>query len=138
MPDTSSNTAPMEVPDLSVAEAADFIGVSRARVYQRVTGTAGAWDAGRPLPSVLRETNRPGTKAGHQRRISIADALAWEPPVSKAVQLVPLLAQAIRSVRPPTDAVAPPGGWRVLVRCIRAMAVETAIAPASQGIPPRY
>jgi hypothetical protein len=66
-----------EVPDLSIAEAATFIGVSRARIYQRVTGRAGQWPAGRPLQSILRETKRPGTKDGHQRRISIADALAW-------------------------------------------------------------
>lgn len=66
-----------DLPDLSIAEAATFIGVSRARIYQRVTGRAGGWDAGRPLQSILRETKRPGTKAGQQRRISIADALAW-------------------------------------------------------------
>jgi hypothetical protein len=68
---------PDELPDLSIAEAATFIGVSRARIYQRVTGRAGQWPAGRPLQSIMRETKRPGTKDGQQRRISIADALAW-------------------------------------------------------------
>ena len=111
MPDTSSTTAPIEVPDLSVAEAADFIGVSRARVYQRVTGTAGAWDAGRPLPSVLRETKRPGTKAGHQRRISIADALAWrmerETKQQPVGPITPAIDLALAKYR---EATAPPVG----------------------------
>lgn len=63
--------------DLSVSEAAAYIGVTRARVYQRLTGYAGAWDAGRPLNSIVRDTGRPGTRNGRQKRIAIEDALAW-------------------------------------------------------------
>lgn len=63
--------------DLSVAEAAKWIGVSRARVYQRITGYAGQGDAGQPLDVVVRTTHRPGTKMGRQFRVPIATALKW-------------------------------------------------------------
>lgn len=63
--------------DLSVSEAAILIGVSRARVYQRITGYAKDGKAGRPLDVVVRTTNRPGTRLGRQIRIPLASALAW-------------------------------------------------------------
>ena len=73
---TSTRTPP-PVTDLSVAEAATLIGVSRARVYQRITGYAGQGDAGQPLDVVVRTTRRPGTKMGRQFRVPIQTAMAW-------------------------------------------------------------
>lgn len=65
------------ITDLSVAETAKLVGVSRARVYQRITGYAGAGDSGRPIDALIRTTHRPGTRLGRQMRIPVEAALAW-------------------------------------------------------------
>ena len=62
--------------DFSVAEAAKIIGVSRARVYQRIVGYPKK-TSGRPITSIVRETGRPGTKQGRQIRVPIAEVLQW-------------------------------------------------------------
>ena len=53
--------------DLSVIETAALVGVSRARVYQRITGFPDQ-GAGRPLAVVLQ---------GGRQRIPIAEAMRW-------------------------------------------------------------
>jgi hypothetical protein len=65
------------ITDLSVAETAKLVGVSRARVYQRITGYAGAGDSGRPIDALIRTTNRPGTRLGRQMRVPLEAALDW-------------------------------------------------------------
>jgi hypothetical protein len=65
------------ITDLSVAQAAKLVGVSRARVYQRITGYAGAGDSGRPIDALIRTTNRPGTRLGRQFRVPLEAALEW-------------------------------------------------------------
>lgn len=65
------------VPEITVTEAAKIIGVSRARVYQRITGDAGSWDAGRPLPATVRPSTGRGHRNGQTLRIALDVALAW-------------------------------------------------------------
>jgi hypothetical protein len=62
---------------MTVTEAAKMIGVSRARVYQRITGQAGTWDPGRPLPAILVRSTSRGARNGRQMRIDFALALEW-------------------------------------------------------------
>ena len=64
-------------PELSVTAAAKIIGVSRARVYQRITGDAGGWDAGRQLPAEVRASTSRGHRGGKLYRIALDVALAW-------------------------------------------------------------
>lgn len=79
---------PERIVDLSVTETAALVGVSRARVYQRITGYAGAGDAGRAIDTVIRETGRPGTRRGQQMRIPLAVALQWRTEREAAGQAV--------------------------------------------------
>lgn len=63
--------------ELSVTAAAKIIGVSRARVYQRITGDAGTWDAGRPLEAVARPSNKRGHRNGKMFQIALEVVLEW-------------------------------------------------------------
>lgn len=63
--------------ELSVAQAAKLIGVSRARIYQRITGDAGGWDAGRPLEATPRPSTGRGHRNGRTLKIALDVALAW-------------------------------------------------------------
>jgi len=72
--------------DLSVAETARIVGVSRARVYQRIADYDG--DNARSLEAVTRESKRPGTRDGRQLRIPIAVALSWRAEREAAGQIV--------------------------------------------------
>jgi hypothetical protein len=63
--------------DLTVTEAAKMVGVSRARVYQRITGQAGGWDPGRPMPVILVPCTSRGARNGRQMRIDFDLALEW-------------------------------------------------------------
>jgi hypothetical protein len=63
--------------DMTVTEAAKMIGVSRARVYQRITGQAGTWDPGRPLPAILVRSTSRGARNGRQMRVDFSLALEW-------------------------------------------------------------
>lgn len=63
--------------DLTVTEAAAMIGVSRARVYQRITGQAGTWAAGKPLPAILVRSTSRGSKNGRQMRVAFDLAMQW-------------------------------------------------------------
>lgn len=69
---TTATRYPTPHPDLSVTEAAKLIGVSRARVYQRITGYAGHGDAGAPLSVTVQDG--PTRK---KYRVPIAIALTW-------------------------------------------------------------
>lgn len=63
--------------DLSVIDAAALIGVSRARVYQRVTGQP-IHQAGRPLDGLLRPARRPGLKKDQLHlRVPLHAVLTW-------------------------------------------------------------
>jgi hypothetical protein len=65
---TVTDAVPVAVPrDLSVIETATLVGVSRARVYQRITGKP-ALGAGRPLPV---------TVSGGVQRVPIIEAMNW-------------------------------------------------------------
>lgn len=63
--------------EITVTEAAKLIGVSRARVYQRITGDAGGWDAGRPLEAMPRPSTGRGHRNGRTLKIALDVALAW-------------------------------------------------------------
>ncbi len=63
--------------DLTVTEAAKMVGVSRARVYQRITGQAGGWDPGRPLPAILVRSTSRGARNGRQMRVDFHLAMEW-------------------------------------------------------------
>ena len=69
-----------DAPALPIGAAATIIGVSRARVYQRV-GQYHGWVPGKPLPSVPGATKRPGpTNSTHgkaQLLVQLSDVLAW-------------------------------------------------------------
>ena len=62
---------------MPVAVAARLIGVSRARVYQRISGKAGTWTAGAPLAATIGKSGSKGARNGRQLRVSLSDALAW-------------------------------------------------------------
>lgn len=62
---------------LPVTVAAKLIGVSRARVYQRVTGASGGWSAGRPLEATATPSKGRGHRNGTQLKIALDVALAW-------------------------------------------------------------
>lgn len=66
-----------DAPTIGITQAARMIGVSRARMYQRITQQAGGWTPGRPFPA---ETGAPisaGARNGKQIRVALADVLAW-------------------------------------------------------------
>lgn len=63
--------------DLTVAEAARIVGVSRARVYQRISGMAGGWVAGKPLDATPKRSSNRGARDGQQLTISVEDVMAW-------------------------------------------------------------
>ena len=50
--------------DLTVTEAARIVGVSRARVYQRISGLAGGWVAGKPLDATPKRSSNRGARDG--------------------------------------------------------------------------
>lgn len=60
-------------PELSVTEAAKIIGVSRARVYQRITGDAGS----RQLEASARPSKRRGHQKGKMLQIALDVVLTW-------------------------------------------------------------
>jgi len=99
------------MPDLSVAEAARLIGVSRARVYQRISGNAGSWDAGRPIEVVIRAAVSRGVKNGRQLRVDVETALTWRAEREAAGLPVgpvpPALADYVIPVPPPPPAIIP-------------------------------
>lgn len=64
-------------PELSVTAAAKIIGVSRARVYQRITGDAGSWDAGRRLEASARPSKSRGHRNGKMFQIALDVVLTW-------------------------------------------------------------
>lgn len=65
------------LPEIPVTAAAKMIGVSRARVYQRITGDAGSWDAGRPLEASVRPSKSRGHRNGKMLQIALDVVLAW-------------------------------------------------------------
>jgi len=62
---------------LTVPEAARIVGVSRARVYQRISGLAGGWVAGKPLDATPKKSTNRGAREGKQLTISVEDVMAW-------------------------------------------------------------
>lgn len=94
--------------ELSVTQAAKLIGVSRARVYQRITGEAGGWDAGRPLPAASRPSEGRGTRNGRQLKIELDVALAWRAEREAAGQPVGPLPDALAEHATPTPPPVPP------------------------------
>jgi hypothetical protein len=62
---------------LTVPEVARIVGVSRARVYQRISGLAGSWVAGKPLDATPKKSNNRGAREGKQLTISVEDVMTW-------------------------------------------------------------
>lgn len=62
---------------LTVPVAARIVGVSRARVYQRISGLAGGWVAGKPLEATPKKSTNRGAREGKQLTISVEDVMAW-------------------------------------------------------------
>ena len=66
------------LPEVSVAAAARMIGVSRARVYQRVASAmTDAGNHSKPLDATIRAAGGRGTRAGVQIRIELDVVMAW-------------------------------------------------------------
>ena len=61
--------------EIAIADAARIIGVSRARVYQRVRDAAAM--ASRPLPAHTRASRARGNWGGKLWFLDIEDVLAW-------------------------------------------------------------
>ena len=106
----AATTAGAVLASCGFARCAAAPGGLRARLG---TADVDALEADR-VACVRRRMAAPGRGGPWFTYREMADALAWETPVAKATQLVPLLAQGLRGVRPadaPPDAV--PGGWCV-------------------------
>lgn len=62
---------------VGVSEAARIIGVSRARVYQRIAQPDGGWNPGRPLDAETGPPMARGARDGKQLRVKLVDVLVW-------------------------------------------------------------